>query len=400
MSRIFRHFLLLSAFGLVIPFAPPAEAGKTKAADKTKAAARPAAASLPPTSLISSRAQRVLSTLKSRPLRPIDGAVGESALVVDEPTRASWLKAVYGKGLIEASWPVQMLADRRIMAEVLQRELGVRARDFYPKTMGLREFLFKHALIDPQGRINASGETIEAALFREFPAGYIVRPAVGVAPGETGRGLFPETDQFIVEILKPKNPYYSPAHRQPVRSSILGTVASGEAIVLQESVLLTADIKKPLKTRFFHEVRVHTYEARVVPGAVPSRWVQTNLLSDQQIRDAEKFVAGFLGALPLSIVHRQAWGVDVAVMDNGEMRIIDVVTNRGRAISWSGYLDQPKVIGAYSRHFETALGVRFEGWSGTLIRHNLANYMTYWQKRIDKSKPGLGRLKAYLPPLP
>jgi hypothetical protein len=92
--------------------------------------------------------------------------------------------------------------------------------------------------------------------------------------------------------------------------------------------------------------------------------------------------------------------VDVAVLDNGEMRITDVVTNRGKPIQWSSYLEQPRVIGAYARHFETYYGLRFQGISGSLIRHNFANYFPYWEKRIEKAKPGLTKMLAYLPPIP
>ncbi len=44
--------------------------------------------------------------------------------------------------------------------------------------------------------------------------------------------------------------------------------------------------------------------------------------------------------------------------------------------------------------------MRFKGWSGALIRHNFANYMPYWEKRIEKAKPGWGKIMAYVPPVP
>ena len=349
-----------------------------------------------PESFVSARAQKILSSLKSRPLVPVASSEIEAA-----PSKGSWLEAVYQKNLVETSQATEMLADKRLLAEVLDREIGSRAKNFYPKTIGLREFLVKRRLVNAMGELVSDGDAIEQALAEEFPAGFVVRPAVGIAPSETGRGLFPETDQFIVELLKPNNALYSPDHLAiPVKSHILDEIASGEAIVLQENVVGSADARKKLKTRYFQEVRVHTYEGRVVEGSVPSRWVQTNLLKNDEIKKAEAFVEEFLKSMSLAFLSRQAFGVDVAVMDNGEMRIIDVVTNRGKAIAWSGYLDQPRVIGAYSRHFEQHYGIAFKGFGGTLIRHNFANYLPYWEKRIDKAKPGWNKVMAWLPPSP
>ena len=267
--------------------------------------------------------------------------------------------------------------------------------------MGLREFLVKHQLVNKKGVISASGDEIDDALYSEFPAGYVVHPAVGIAAQEKGRGLYPDSDNFVVELLKDGSSLYSPSHmRQAIKSHILEAVASGEAVVLQEDIMRAADAKKPLRHHYYNEVRIHTYENRVVEGAVPARWVQTNLLSADQIQKAEIRVGELLKALPLELLNRQAWGVDVAVLDNGEMRIVDIITNRGMEIPWSGYLDQPRVIGAYTRHFEQYYGVQFQGLSGTLIRHNFANYMPFWERRIEKAKPGWNKALAYLPPMP
>lgn len=353
-----------------------------------------------PALFIAAKAQKVITALKRRPLRineHQDGAKEVSAAA----SKQSWVQAVYKNDLVESSWASQMLSDKRILAEVIEREMGDSARTFYPKTMGLREFLAKHNLVNKKGVITASGDQIDEALFSEFPAGFVVRPAVGVAPQETGQGLYRDSDLFVVDLLRTESPLYSPVHmKQAVKSHILDTIASGEAIVIQEDVMRVADAKRPLKTRFFQEVRVHTYENRVVEGAIPMRWVQTNLLKPEQIRQAEIRVGEFLKSLSLELLNRQAWGVDVAVMDNGEMRVIDIVTNRGREVAWSGYLDQPRVIGAYSRHFETFYGLKFEGWSGTLIRNNFANYLPFWEKKIEKAKPGWKKAVAYLPPMP
>ncbi len=349
--------------------------------------------------LISTKTQKVLSVLKSRP--NIAGVSERNEEITASPTRGSWLKAIYSAKAVEASWATAMLSDKRIFSEVVEREMGSEAARYYPKTIGLREFLVSKRLVDKKGVVVRDGDKIEAALFQEFPAGFTARPAVGVAGYETSRGLYPTTDSFILELMKPKSKLFQPLHlRKAIKSHILGQVASGEAVVLQEDVVSTADARKKLRRRHAHEVRIHTYEGRVVENALPRRWVQTEVLSPKDFKDAEDFVGSFLSRLPRSLLSRQAWGVDVAVMDNGEMRIVDVVTNRGVKAGWSTYLDQPGVIAAYSKHFEKFAGIEFEGFSGFLIRNGFANYFPYWERRIDKAQTAWTKFLAYLPPLP
>src|SRR3989338_1800583 len=181
-----------------------------------KAAVKIPAAVLP-SQFIAARAQRILADLKSRPLRPA-GFSGELIGIAASPSKNSWLEAVYNKNLIEASWASQMLSDKRLFAAVLEIELGAKFTGFYPKTLGLREFLSRHRMVNADGEITASGDEIEEALSGEFPAGFVVRPAVGIAPQETGRGLFPDTDQFIMRIMETGNPVFHPAHMShPVR---------------------------------------------------------------------------------------------------------------------------------------------------------------------------------------
>lgn len=359
-----------------------------------------AAAFKRPAEYVEAVTQKLYSDLMSRPPRLLPS--GENQMVISTPARkVPWLGELYQRNLLEASPASELLADKLIMARVLARALGDDLGKYYPKTIGLKEFLYKHKLIDSRGRMTASGEEIEQALFAEFPAGFVARPAVGVAPKETPRGLYRDGDEFIVELLRPKSALYEPAHfRTPVRSHILDAVASGEAIVLQDDLVLRADAKKKLKIKSFRELRIHTYEERVVKNAVPARWVQEATVTEPEIRAAEEFVGGMLAKLPPRLLVRQAWGVDVALFDNGEMIITDVVTNRGQRIQWSSYLEQPRVLGAYSRHLEEFAGVRFEGFAGRLIRHNLANYFPYWDARIEKAKPGVNKLLSYLPPLP
>jgi hypothetical protein len=355
-----------------------------------------------PNALISQRTQRVLALLKSRPVRARADSFRELTLSASA-TKTGFLDALYSHKLVEASWATEMLSDKRVFSEVLSRELGAtRAQEFYPKTLGLREFLTSHGFVNANGSLKKDeAEQIEAALYEEFPSGFIARAAVGVAPTETTLGLFKDTDAFMVELLRPETPLYQPSHASAAVSSHLlnGQVTSGEAVVLQENLTAAADAKKPLKLKTYQDVRIHTYEGDIVANAIPARWVQRDLLNAKQLEDAQAFVQTFLKTLSPSIVSRQAWGIDVAVFDNGEMRINDIVTNHGQRVAWSSYLDQPRVIEAYAKHFDQVAGVRFAGFSGWMINHGFANYFPYWERRIDKAH-GFGKVLAYLPPWP
>ncbi len=365
---------------------------------KARAKAKCRGACPSPGEFAESRAAAVYASLLARPPRVPPAS---PAFIGTSSRKGPWLASVYSQGLVEASAQTEKLSDKLIMFRVLEQALGESARMYYPRTLGLKEFLGKHALVDARGRIKADGERIEQALYAEFPAGFVVRPAVGVAPRETRKGLYPEGDAFVAALVEGRFPGYEPRHfRTPVRSHILGGVASGEAVVLQDDVILRADAKKRLVSRTFREIRVHTYEGRVVPDSVPTRWVQAAKVEGEEIEAAAEFVASFLSAMPSRLLTRQAWGVDVAVFDNGEMVVTDIVTNRGRRIQWSSYLEQPRVLGAYSRHFEKEAGVWFGGVAGALVRNNFGNYFPYWDARIEKSRPGWRKLLSYLPPVP
>lgn len=371
--------------------ATPAQRGR-----RARAVEKPPAQ---PSVLIAQRTQRVLAQLKSRPVRTHQ----DLSLKPQSASKQGFLNAIYGAKLVEASWATEMLSDKRIVAEILNREIGPeKAVQFYPKTLGLREFLVSHNFLEANGDIKRDqAEAIEAALYQDFPSGFIARAAVGVAPSETTQGLFKDTDQFMVELMKPGTALYQPSHATAAVSSHLlnGAVASGEAVVLQENLTASADAKHPLKHRYYQEVRIHTYEGDIVAGAIPARWVQQEMLKPEQMKAAEDFVQTFLRSLSPQITARQAWGVDVAVFDNGEMRINDIVTNHGKPVAWSSYLEQPRVIEAYARHLADTDDVHLAGVDGWLIDHGFANYFTYWQRRIEHSH-GVGKVLAYLPPWP
>lgn len=403
---IFAASLLFSVEAIA---APPSKTQRRGKIQKSKASAglatskveKPKVASVP-RDFVEDRVTLILRELKGRAprahsLQPV------SVRLPAWSSKAQWLQTVYSKQLVDASNATGLLSDKLLFYEVTKRELGEAVVDrFIVKTMGLRDFLVTEGLVDAAGRLASDGDKIDASLFKVFKSGFVARPAVGVAARETGRGLFKESDEFVAELLKPDTFLYRPDHRKrPVRSTMLGEIASGEAIVLQEDLLSQGRSGNVTSKRApWREVRVHTFESRVLADAIPNFWVRDGQATKDEVTSAQKFVAEFLSLLPQTLLSRQALSFDVLVLESGEMKIVDLVTNRGRKTAWSGYLDQPRVIGAYARHFEQYAGVRFTGFGGYLIRKNAGNYFAYWGLRIEKSRPGLEKVLAWIPPWP
>ena len=428
--RAFRYLAILSVATLL--FSGPGEAqaaqakkkrAKPKPAGVSTAVASPAGGGANPSKstvklpseFVDERVTKILRELKGRPPRMRSA---QQAVQVKTPiwsSKSQWLNSIYGRGLVDSSKATGFLSDKLLFYEIAKRELGINADRYLVKTVGLRDFLVREGLVDASGRLIADGDSIESRLYQVFPTGFVARPAVGVAPRETGRGLFRDSDGFVAELMQADTFLYRPDHRKrPVRSTVLDEIASGEAVVLQEDILAKRAVETGLRASGvasgWREVRIHTYEGRVVADAKPNFWVRDDNLSEAEIFNAQKFVAEFLRQLSPQLLNRQAWSVDVLLLDGGvravpgsgavEMKIADIVTNRGRRGGWSGYLDQPRVIGAYTRHFEAHAGVKFVGIGGHVLRHNAGNYFSYWGLRIDRSRPGIDKVLAWIPPWP
>lgn len=394
---------LAAASGVV---KPAATKPKTKSRKAKPQAEKPAAPRQQPSHFVDDRVTRILRDLKGRAPR-------SRAQVVQVPTpmwvtKSQWLQSLYRTGLVDSSKATGYLADKLLFYETVRRELGEEGANRYMvRTIGLRDFLVRENLVGADGRLLLDGDAIESKLYAAFPSGFVARPAVGVAPRETGSGLFKSTDDFVAELVKPDTFLYRPDHsRRPIRSTVLDEIASGEAVILQEDVLSKFSSENRLigaqAKRDWREVRVHTYEGRVVVEAQPGLWIRQEKLSEAEVKKAQAFVAEFLSKLPPTLLMRQAWSVDVLILDESknEFRIADVVTNRGHRGGWSGYLDQPRVLGAYARHMEAYAGVHFAGLGGHVLRHNAGNYFAYWGVKIEKSRPGIDRVLAWIPPWP
>lgn len=328
--------------------------------------------------------QRVAALKASFDARDGEPVVFPDQKAIDtEATRNAWLKKLYSLGVVEASELTKMTSDKLLMAKMIEVYAGEKSYRFHPKTIGLKYFLQKADLLAADKSIKATKEEIQAAIMKEFPMGYIVKPAAGINSQGKGSGFYFSNKKFLRDLLKEDSPLYQKEeYYKPYYTDLLKTVASGEKLILQENVILAAGYKKVLKAKEFVEVRVHTLANKVIPFGSYARWKETNDRTSQKtLDDASKFTQDFLNSLPKSFTNKMAWGIDVAALDNGALRILDINTNRGREKQWSGYMSRPGVLGAYTRYIEDRHNVRFAGVSGFFLRNNVANYPKYLYKK-------------------
>lgn len=300
------------------------------------------------------------------------------------PSRNALLKALYEHHLVDSGVATELMTDKLLVAKLLEFYLGEKAFIWHPKTVGLKDFLLKHQLLTSQGQLKPQRDLYAAALKKEFPYGNIVKPATGMNSEGKSKGFYFKMDKFIDELLAEGSDLFSAEElKSPFVSPLTQKVASGEKLILQENVITAAGITRPLKTKEFIEIRVHTFGQQVVTGATSARWKELDgKVTKEHLKQVEEFVQQMLDQLPTNFVGQQAWGMDVAVMDNGVMRLIEINNNRGKAHHWSGFLSRPSVLKAYANHLEQSRHIHINGLSGALFRLGLANYPSYIEKTL------------------
>ena len=346
-------------------------------------------------------ALKLIAQIDERPIRVPQNEVTSVEVV---PTKSAWLAQIYILNLVEASNLTAILSDKLLQTRVFEHYLGQKSDRFLLHTIGLKEFLLKYHLTDPEGQLIPDTDNFEEALATEFPSGFVVRPALGVAPLERNHGLFASNDDFLKAIFRPDNQLYQARTlHQNIKSHIIGSVASGEAIILQDDFTKSYRAPQKLKMKVYERIRLHSFENKVVQDATPDLWsLRRNFdVNAEQTKNIEKFVQDFLDSLPEVCTTRQAWGIDVGLLDNGEMKILDIITNRGMKTAWSSYLDEPRILGAYTRHIQEHLNIEFRGFGGFLFKQNLANYLNYWQLKKERgSHIGTSQILSAMPPWP
>lgn len=302
---------------------------------------------------------------------------------LDRSTRNAWLKSLYQHQLVDTSEYTFMLSDKLFFANEMTRLLGANSFHFLPQTIGLKSLAGQKKWLNSEGKIIVTRQQIQADLLEIFPFGFIVKPSIGHSSGGSRGHFYLSEEHFLdaffaseSQILAWTHPLY--VHKNPTT----GRVSSGEALVFQDHILRMGKFESAQKARKAPEVRLHTYEKRVVQGASDKRW-RWNFSRPQKeaLKKAENFANQFLALLPNEKLAKQAWSMDLIVLPN-LIRIVDINTNQGHPVQWSGSLVKPKVLQAYTRHLEKFASVQFTGFYGALVRMGFGNQVKFLKKRF------------------
>lgn len=285
---------------------------------------------------ISQKARQILEERKAQSFPPML-ALGE---VDPKPTRNGLLKWIYAQGLVEASEFSAHGADKLLFARLV--EILLPHDRFHPKTRSIAE-------LQPN---------LEESLKREFPHGYVVKPAGTM--NSDGHGVY--LSGFLEEFSLHPDKFVG---RSDFACELTGLVSSGEKYLVQELI-----------GNREAEYRLHTLEGRVVKGATYTRWDQGWVEAD--FLRAEVALQRFLDQLPPWFVARQAWSVDM--IDSEGFRLVEINSNRGRQGHWSGDLAIPDTLQAYALHLEKYHGAKFVGEGGKLFLSGQANLEGFLEK--------------------
>lgn len=305
------------------------------------------------------------------------------------PTRVDWLKGLYRAGLLSANHEDCLLADKLYFGQLIEKHLGDEAYQFYPKTRGLKSFSKKLLSLDPIA--------LKTELSQEFPSGWIVKPNAEINSGGESLGFYFNNDKFlndfkfaVSDLGSAEAATFKKANIQLIQSALfednwiskdLDQFTTGERLIIQTDLGSELAGIQSSKSREWQEVRVHTYGSDVIPNASYHRWAVNPIKSKLFFKWAESHVQTLLNKLPQEYLKGRAWSLDVVVFDKDKAKILDVNTNRGRQGHWSGFLDRPRLLKAYTVYFQKNSYCRFDGFSGFLFRMGIANTHKYLKRR-------------------
>lgn len=249
-----------------------------------------------------------------------------------DATRDSFLAAVYGAGLVSFGPAIEAWTNKWFQYETLLK-WNPSAAEFLPKTFLLCD--------GPPPRLS---DWIAA----EFPGGFVAKPSVGHS--SEGMGLITDIEWLGARWIELARQGWLVQER----------AGSGRGRGAED------------------EFRVHTFWHRSVPEATFSRW--DVFWDDDLFIEVESAVQTFLDLFPADALRGHAWGLDVVRVAPGEIKIIDINTNRGERRKWSGDLAAPDALGAYVRHLERFHQVEFAGEGGAKLRENLADKRKWLKK--------------------
>lgn len=286
---------------------------------------------------------------RRRASAPAPRNLGEAEIA---PTRNALLKWLYAKGVVEASLYSGHLSDKLFCYQLINDALP------------------GHPLLARSCSVSEIGRDAAERRAR-FPAGYVVKPTGEM--DSNGQNLFLDGEDFFAQgNSRPETEVVNP---------ITGLVSSGEKFFAQENLGAREG-----------ELRLHTLEAEVIPGATFTRWDTDWDLP--KFAQAEAALRDFLSALPTWLTARQAWSVDLMEKKDGSFGIVEINTNRGLERQWSGDMMNPDVMQAYVLHLEASYGAKFLGESGELFRSAKADLAKYQEKFSEEARRRHSELKA------
>jgi hypothetical protein len=281
------------------------------------------------------------------------------------PRRNDLLNWLYDKNVVEASEFSAHLFDKLFFAQFLKLASPEAYEEFHPRTSGLSEYL--------------SRENAREAILGDFPDGFVVKAVGGMNSSGTGVLM----DEAFFTALE-KNPAdFISSGSDP--GELTGIISSGERFLVQEKIGTRQG-----------EYRLHTLEDRVVRGATYTRWDQD---WDRFIfTAAENALERFLHMLPKYMTSKQAWSFDFMGSPETGFKIVEVNTNRGRRKHWSGDLEIPDTLAAYTNHLESHYGALFLGEAGEELRNGVASGARHLEKFDAAAVARHLELKAQLGP--
>jgi hypothetical protein len=129
------------------------------------------------------------------------------------------------------------------------------------------------------------------------------------------------------------------------------------------------------------EFRAHTFWHRVVPEATFSRW--DALWNDELFIEIEHTVQRFLDLFPPEVLRGHGWGLDVIRAAPGQIKIIDLNTNRGER-----QVERRSCHARCAQRVNAPLEVsrcRIRRRAGTKLRESLADQRKWIKKAGIKS---------------
>lgn len=355
-----------------------------------------------PVSFLDFKVQEIIRLIESRDTETPEGLSPRTLHI--RAKRNSLHDIFFDEKIVEHGRLTQHLADKLIAAKVLQHYLGPKYPFFHPPSEGLLYFLISNRVIDSDGRVLKNEEQIRQLFESEFPDGFLIKPTFAWSTGGHS-GLFLDPDEVYRLIQQGSSELFTP--RDLVNPFVAGEFKpfppillplSGEKFMIQGLVKGTRSderdfrnfsVNSDLSHSGMNEYRVHTFQDKVVEGATVSRWETRN--SKAKIEKVNQFSQQLMDSLPKSLTNRQAWSLDVMITPDGDLKLIEINTNRGWRTNWSGWLKFRWILKAHVRHLESEYGWKFTGISGWMLRNGLGNLKSHFRGEIVEDQKAYGK---------